>query len=216
MAGTRPPCRLQMISTHLRRRAARRAAIIHTARPLRNDDPVTALSAGPVGRRPPQPKAAHACPSGIDLGRRTSIYLHEWLQRPRTILPKTGEIIVMKDAERLRVTGSVEYEPYTNIDDILIINGDSSCRASCLFQREIYVKGNCAIGPGSKAQAIAVDGNLELASPLHLQHPRPSIGLIQALPRPGQEPARSNTGRRNDTGLAAPSTAAISRTRRFR
>jgi len=73
----------------------------------------------------------------------------------------------MKDAERLRVTGSVEYEPYTNIDDILIINGDSSCRASCLFQREIYVKGNCAIGPGSKAQAIAVDGNLELGPSGH-------------------------------------------------
>ena len=128
--------------------------------------------------------------------------LIEWLKLPRTVDQKTGEIVVAKGAESIRVTGSVQYEPYTSIDDILVINGDLSCSAGCTFSREVYVKGNCAIGAGSKVQAIAVEGSLDLGPSASVTRWADSAGLI-ALARGSRVQARVTSRTAVHLGLQA-------------
>ena len=87
--------------------------------------------------------------------------LQDWLQLPGET--ENGGRVIKKGNERIvRVTSSVDFPPRTILDDVLVVDGDFSCGADGVFSREIYVRGNCRVGAGSRVQAIAVDGNLTL------------------------------------------------------
>ncbi len=86
----------------------------------------------------------------------------DWLK-----LPSTGsgerERSILKGRETIRaITGGIEFGSGEISDDILVVEGDFACGASCQFAREILVKGNARVGAGAQLQSIAVDGNLTL------------------------------------------------------
>jgi predicted acyltransferase (DUF342 family) len=88
----------------------------------------------------------------------------EWLQLPCTASGER-ERTILKGRETIRViTGGFEFGSGQQCDDILVVEGDFACGANCLFAREILVKGNARIGPGTQLQSMAVDGNLALGS----------------------------------------------------
>ena len=75
------------------------------------------------------------------------------------------ERTILKGRETIRaITGGFEFGSGQQCDDILVVEGDFACGANCLFGREILVKGNARIGPGTQLQSMAVDGNLVLGS----------------------------------------------------
>ena len=86
----------------------------------------------------------------------------EWLQLPATVISER-ERTILKGREKIRViTGGLQFGAGEQCDDILVVEGDFTCGANCLFGREILAKGKATIGPGSQLQSIAVDGDLSL------------------------------------------------------
>jgi predicted acyltransferase (DUF342 family) len=86
----------------------------------------------------------------------------DWLQLPSTTI-SDRERTILKGREKIRViTGGIEFGAGEKCDDILVVEGDFACGPSCLFGREILVKGKATIGPGSQLQSMAVDGDLAL------------------------------------------------------
>jgi len=87
----------------------------------------------------------------------------EWLKLPPTSVTEEGRTI-LKGRETIRVTTGADFDAGEHCNDILVIDGDFNCGANCVFSREILVKGNARIGPGTQLQSIAVEGNLTLES----------------------------------------------------
>lgn len=85
----------------------------------------------------------------------------EWLKLPATSVSERGRTI-LKGHETIRVTTGAEFEGGEHCDDILVVEGDFACGPICIFAREILVKGNARIGPGTQLQSLAVEGNLSL------------------------------------------------------
>src|ERR1700690_2002042 len=86
----------------------------------------------------------------------------EWLQLPSTVRSER-ERTILKGRETIRViTGAIEFGSGEVCDDILVVEGNFTCGSGCLFAREILVKGNARIGPGTQLQSVAVDGDLTL------------------------------------------------------
>ncbi len=88
--------------------------------------------------------------------------VREWLQLPATSTSET-ERIIQKGQETIRVVKSAEFESGKLCDDILVVEGDFTCESNCVFTREILVKGNARVGPGTQLQSMAVEGDLWLA-----------------------------------------------------
>ena len=76
--------------------------------------------------------------------------------------PKTGLRVFDKGNERIFVAGGAQYPAGRKEKEILVIEGDFACGRDCDFEKEVMVKGNCAIGPDTQLQALAVDGTLHL------------------------------------------------------
>jgi predicted acyltransferase (DUF342 family) len=86
----------------------------------------------------------------------------EWLQLPATASGEKERTII-KGREKIRViSGGIEFGAGEQCDDILVVEGDFACGSGCLFAREILVKGNARIGPATRLQSVAVDGDLWL------------------------------------------------------
>lgn len=90
--------------------------------------------------------------------------MSEWLQLPVHETLPDGSRIIRKGDERIRVSGPFEYPADSESDEILAVQGDFRCGAGCAFNREVHVRGNAFVGPGSHLQSIAVDGNLVLGA----------------------------------------------------
>lgn len=65
--------------------------------------------------------------------------------------------------ERIFVANGASYPAGRRETEVLVIEGDFTCGGDCSFERELMVKGDCAIGPDTQLQAVAVDGSLNLA-----------------------------------------------------
>ena len=81
------------------------------------------------------------------------------------VLPKAsnstaGLKVFDKGNERIFVAGAAKYPAGRREREILVIEGDFSCGRDCEFEKELLVKGDCAIGPDTRLQALAVDGAL--------------------------------------------------------
>ena len=88
--------------------------------------------------------------------------MSEWRKLPVYETLPDGTLMIRKGDERIRVSGPCEYPARSESDDILAVEGDFRCGTDCAFNREIHVRGNAFIGPGTRLQSIAVDGNLQL------------------------------------------------------
>ena len=62
----------------------------------------------------------------------------------------TGLRIFDKGNERIFVAGGAQYPAGRKEKEILVIEGDFACGRDCDFEKELMVKGNCAIGPDTK------------------------------------------------------------------
>jgi hypothetical protein len=71
--------------------------------------------------------------------------------------------------ERIFVAGGASYPAGRRETEVLVIEGDFTCGGDCSFERELMVKGDCAIGPDTHMQAVAVDGSLNLAEGTHVR-----------------------------------------------
>ena len=85
-----------------------------------------------------------------------------WFQLPSRAAAPDGTRTITKGSELIRISYEAEFPPQSTSEDIQIVQGDFRCRAGCVFHREICVHGDAFIGPGTRMQAIAVDGNLTL------------------------------------------------------
>lgn len=88
----------------------------------------------------------------------------EWVSLPVHAALPGGIRIILKGRERIRLSGSSEYPPLSQSDEILVVRGSLVCGAGCTFNSEIYVSADAHIGAGSKLQSIAADGNLTLGN----------------------------------------------------
>lgn len=86
----------------------------------------------------------------------------DWLLLATRSAMPDGTRILRKGREQVRVSGPLEYEPQTRSDEILVVQGTFRARAGCVFKREIYVSKDAEIGPATRLQAIATDGDLKL------------------------------------------------------
>jgi len=86
-----------------------------------------------------------------------------WIKTlPRATNSSTGLQVFDKGNERIFVAGGAQYPAGRKEREILVIEGDFACGRDCDFEKEVMVKGNCAIGPDTQMQALAVDGTLHL------------------------------------------------------
>ncbi len=94
--------------------------------------------------------------------------LSEWIRLPVQACKPDGTRLIRKGKETVRVVNSTSCPEGSASDDILAVQGDFNCSASCTFHREIYVQGNARIGDGAQLQAIASDGNLALGAKVRI------------------------------------------------
>ncbi len=89
--------------------------------------------------------------------------LAEWIKTlPRAVNSSTSLRVFDKGNERIFVAGGAQYPAGRKEREILVIEGDFACGRDCEFEKELMVKGNCAIGPDTHLQALAVDGTLHV------------------------------------------------------
>lgn len=81
---------------------------------------------------------------------------------PQAVNSSAGLRVFDKGNERIFVSGAAQYPAGRKEREILVIEGDFACGRDCEFEKELMVKGNCAIGPDSQLQALAVDGTLHV------------------------------------------------------
>lgn len=87
----------------------------------------------------------------------------EWLQLPVQSALADGTQLIQKGSEYIRVSAhSVEHEPQIQSDEIQVVKGSFVCAAGCVFHREIYAYEDAFIGAGTRLQAIAADGDLNI------------------------------------------------------
>lgn len=104
--------------------------------------------------------------------------LSEWLRLPDSP-GSTGRMrVIERGPERIFVAGGAQYPDGRSEDVVLVIEGSFSCGAGCEFQRELYVRDDCEIGPGSRLQAIAVDGSLTLGRGVEVRRWVDSKGFL--------------------------------------
>ncbi len=108
--------------------------------------------------------------------------LREWLDLPVQAANPDGSVSITKGAERIRVIQSAEYPPQSRSDDILVVRGSFRCCGSSVFSREIYVRESASIGPGSRLQSIAADGNLVLGSGVSVARWADCLGDLEIGP----------------------------------
>ena len=85
-----------------------------------------------------------------------------WLELPSSNGNGTGERIITKGREHIRVSGPQQLGDREQSADILVIEGGFACGAACQLLSEIYAYGEAEIGTGSRLQAIAADRDLTL------------------------------------------------------
>jgi predicted acyltransferase (DUF342 family) len=85
-----------------------------------------------------------------------------WLELPSSNGNGTGERIITKGREHIRVSGPRQLGDREQSADILVIEGGFACGAACQLLSEIYAYGEAEIGTGSRLQAIAADQDLTL------------------------------------------------------
>jgi predicted acyltransferase (DUF342 family) len=86
----------------------------------------------------------------------------EWLKLPASEDDEAGSVI-LKGREKIRVLGAgVDLALKEDCHDILVVRGNFSCGPGCTLSRELLIHGNAAIGPGSRLQSLAADGDLNL------------------------------------------------------
>jgi len=66
-----------------------------------------------------------------------------------------------RNADRISVNTDVTLPAGTATDEIIVTHS-FACGAGCSVTREVYVGGDCDIGPGSTIQAMAVDGKVAI------------------------------------------------------
>jgi hypothetical protein len=88
--------------------------------------------------------------------------LENWLRLPSSPESTPGLRVVDRGHERIFVAGSAAYPDMRRESEVLVIQGHFSCGSRCDFRRELYVRESCEIGPYSRLQALAVDGDLTL------------------------------------------------------
>ena len=103
----------------------------------------------------------------------------EWLQLPVQSAMPDGTRIIMKNRERIRVSGASYFPAMSRSDDILVVEGNLQCGAGCTFQREILVRKDARIGDGSKLQALAVDGDAILGNKVQITRWVDSRGIME-------------------------------------
>ena len=86
-----------------------------------------------------------------------------WMKTlPRATNSTAGLRVFDKGNERIFVAGGAQYPAGRKEREILVIEGDFSCGRDCEFEKELMVKGDCAIGQDTQLQALAVDGTLHV------------------------------------------------------
>lgn len=90
-------------------------------------------------------------------------YVRKWLTSlPRKVNETTGIRSYEKGPERILVTKTVQYPANQKEDNVIIVEGSFGCGGNCQFTKELLVRQDCAIGGGTRLQALAADGDLTL------------------------------------------------------
>jgi predicted acyltransferase (DUF342 family) len=87
--------------------------------------------------------------------------VEDWLHLP-AVIESPHLRVVNRGNERVFVASSSSYPDLRRECEVLVLKGDFTCGARCEFEKELYVQGDCEIGPRSRLRDVAVDGALTL------------------------------------------------------
>jgi cytoskeletal protein CcmA (bactofilin family) len=80
-----------------------------------------------------------------------------------------GQRSYRAQGRRLAVFDSAHLRPGHSVDSVLLVDGDFTCGAGCVFQFPIYVSGHCEIGKHSRLKAVYAEKNLVLGASVEAQ-----------------------------------------------
>jgi len=106
----------------------------------------------------------------------------EWIKLPVQAAMPDGTCVLVKGREQVKVSPAAQYPPRSRSDEILVVQGAFECSAGCIFNREIYVRRDARIGPGSRLQSIAVDGDLSLGAGVQITRWVDAAGTLEIGP----------------------------------
>ena len=86
--------------------------------------------------------------------------VRDWVKLPSAGNSTANLRVIDRGTEKIYIAGSSTYPNGRTENGVLILEGDFTCGVDCIFERELMVRGDCMIGAGTEAQAVAVDGSL--------------------------------------------------------
>jgi predicted acyltransferase (DUF342 family) len=105
--------------------------------------------------------------------------LKEWLQLPKHSSSSERLGVIDKGGERIYISKNASY-PSNHVESaILVVEGEFLCAAYCTFEKELFVRRDCVVGPSSELQALAVDGAAKLGPGTRVQRWVDSIGPLE-------------------------------------
>ena len=94
------------------------------------------------------------------LGRSFRHKARQWVDQ----LEKPGAGIEPDRKDGISLLSSLSLPAGARFGEVLMVTEDLAAGANARFTKEVYVRGNCRVGPSASLHAIAVDGNLKLES----------------------------------------------------
>lgn len=88
--------------------------------------------------------------------------LRGWLRQPQSLNTGASMRVIDKGGEKIFIANEANYPDSHGETEILVVEGDFTCGANCIFGKELFVRHDCVVGHSSELQALAVDGMARL------------------------------------------------------